>query len=364
MSLAPIEENQKIRFVVRNAEEAVARLRERFGEEGEVLSVKQVRSSGLRSLLTAPQLEVIARRRPAAPSAPSLSRAETGPSAEASALEISREDADGRARRSEGETSPAIDRKPWMNGRRKTARSCRQFLEEAGFAPELLARLEGAPEWRSLQELSPEEGLPKAAAWLRRYAERVGRPRVPRVLAFIGGAGAGKTTAICKLLARDVFEKGIKPQVVRLEVDKPHLDNGLNLYADIFGVECLPSPADIDPQGQEPVYIDIPGFALQSEAEQGRIREVLDDFGITGRIFVQNAAYGPSVHKRFSEVGRLLNVTHQVYTHLDELVYFGDLWTPLLDIERPILFFSTGPNVAADYVDERFDYLLSKTFPL
>ncbi len=50
----------KFRFVVNSAEEAVKVLRDRFGENAKVLSVKQIEGNGLARFLRAPKLEIIA----------------------------------------------------------------------------------------------------------------------------------------------------------------------------------------------------------------------------------------------------------------------------------------------------------------
>jgi flagellar biosynthesis GTPase FlhF len=51
---------QRYRFVVGSAEEAVSVLRQRFGARARVVSVRQVEGRGLARFLQAPKLEVIA----------------------------------------------------------------------------------------------------------------------------------------------------------------------------------------------------------------------------------------------------------------------------------------------------------------
>ena len=51
---------QRYRFVVGSAEEAVSVLRQRFGQRARVVSVRQVEGKGLARFLQAPKLEVIA----------------------------------------------------------------------------------------------------------------------------------------------------------------------------------------------------------------------------------------------------------------------------------------------------------------
>ena len=51
---------QRYRFIVSSAEQAVSVLRSRFGDRARVVSVRQVEGRGLAKFLQAPKLEVIA----------------------------------------------------------------------------------------------------------------------------------------------------------------------------------------------------------------------------------------------------------------------------------------------------------------
>ena len=122
-------------------------------------------------------------------------------------------------------------------------------------------------------------------------------------------------------------------------------------------------PSDVNFSGDQPVLVDVPGFSLQSEGEKVRIREALDSIDVSGRVLVLNAVYDASVLQRFARDGAEIGANSQVFTHLDELDEYGKLWTYLLDLEREILFFSNGQNVAGDIIDDTFGFLMERTFP-
>ncbi len=315
-----------------------------------MVSVKQVKGEGLQRFLSAPRLEVIARLDPPEP--------EASPSADAPepAPEPSRAPAPETA-----ETPPD----PGGVTREETSRrlTCGTFLERAGLPPVLLGRFESDTEWREICALDLREGLPRVVKTLREQMKHRNSAGLPLKAAFMGGPGAGKTTALCKLLAREVFLNGRRPQVLRLELDKPHLDDGLLLYCDVLGVPCTRSADEIDFGEEQSVYVDIPGFDLGDHAEQDRIRAALDTLGIEGRILVLNAAYETGILQKFGECGRRLGSGFQILTHLDELDSFGKLWAFLFDPDRALLFFSNGQNIASDRVDDPFGYLMERTFP-
>jgi flagellar biosynthesis protein FlhF len=347
-SSKPSGKARQCRFIVRSAEEAVQRVRETLGPEARVVSVKQVKGEGLQRFLSAPRLEIVARveapepEEPAAP--PEEPAAEQAPPAEA----VPPEDPPPPV-------APDDDRRQRLN--------CGAFLERAGLPPVLLGRLEADADWRELCAMELRDGLPRVVKRLRDLMRKRPDTTLPDRAAFLGGPGAGKTTALCKLLARDVFLNGKRPQVLRLELDKPHLDDGLLLYCDVLGVSCTRSADEIDFSGEATIYVDIPGFGLTDHGEQDRIRQALEALSVDARILVLNAAYDPGILRKFSEAGRRLEAGFQILTHLDELESVGKLWPFLFDPDCRLLFFSNGQNVASDRVDDPFGYLIENTFP-
>lgn len=331
---------REIRFVAKSAQEAVDHVRRELGSDARVISVRQVTGSGLQRFLKAPQLEIVARE------------FEIQPEEAVSAVEpVVSEVAES--------VKPGLQTAPPAG----SSLSCGDLLVRAGFSPALMARLEGAETWREIQGMSVGRGLPRAISWLHDYRARRVEPGRSNRIAFLGGPGSGKTTSLCKYLAREVFIHGKKPEVLRLEVDKPHLDNGLSLYCDILGVSCQEDPSEVDFSGDQPVLVDLPGFSLRAESEKERIGEALDAIDIAGRVMVLNAAYDSTVLQRFAQIGTDLGATFQIFTHVDELVDYGKLWTHLLDLQREVLFFSNGQNVAGDIIDDTFGFLMERTFP-
>ncbi|MDD5350869.1 MAG: hypothetical protein PHQ12_11725, partial [Chthoniobacteraceae bacterium] len=60
MTKALKKKEKRFKFIVSSADEAVKVLRERLGENAQVISVRQVEGAGLARFLRAPKLEIIA----------------------------------------------------------------------------------------------------------------------------------------------------------------------------------------------------------------------------------------------------------------------------------------------------------------
>lgn len=344
---------REIRFTVKSAQEAVEYVQRELGPTGRVVSVRQVTGTGLQRFLAAPKLEIIARSEPPEESltSPSPSSADAPAAAPTAALQG----------RSDDEATPWEEDAAAQSPSSKL--SCESLLEAAGFSASLMARLDADAQWREIAAMPIATGLPKAVAWLRQVRDR--QPALPRPdrLAFLGGPGVGKTTSLCKFLAREVFIHGRQPHVLQLEVDRPHLDSGLSLYCDILGLSYTNQADEVDFSSPNPVFVDIPGFNLGADAELQRIVAKLDAIGIDERVMVLNAAYDGAVTSRFLADADQLGARYTIWSHLDELLDAGKLWQQVLDPQRRVLFFANGQNIAGDIIDDTFGYLINQTFP-
>ena len=380
------------RFVVSSAQEAVLQIREKLGPGAEVISVKQVKGSGLERFLSSPKLEVVAQIKPKSePFDTAVNKVTQDQRIEVSEPTSSNKQSDQPDVKNESdlqaevngdttadtdtqivapkgmEASPKARRNSLLERIRKQSNSvdltCHQFLEKAGLSPRLLARMSSDDSWKKISEASLSTGMMQAVSWLKSYCKDLPHPAMTNRVAFVGSAGVGKTTALCKLLARDVFIAGKCPQVLRMEVDRPHMDEGLSMYCEVLGVPYFRSESEVDFASDALIYLDFPGYSFRDVREQERLLSVLDRLAVTTRVFVLNAAYEESVLDRSLESAQRLGATHQILTHVDELTQSAKLWPFLLDPERSLLFISNGQNVAGDRIDDVMGHLIERTFP-
>ena len=336
-----------IRFIAKSAQEAAAIVQKRLGPEGRVISVEQVTGSGLKRFISSPQLQIVAKKQGLGETAQ--------PAAEQEAAPPSQEEGPTEA----GQEVPAESANEPVRG--PMAPSCRSLLRGAGFSSSLMARLEGARRWREICDLPAGEGLPEAVAWLRDYrAKAAPFPPASRI-AFIGCAGVGKTTALCKFLARELLLYERKPEVLQLEVDKPHVDSGLSIYCDIMGVPYYEDPEQV--AGNGPLLVDVPGFSPWAGAAKSHLESALEAIGASHRVMVMNAAYESAVLEKHAAIGRELGAMYRAYTHLDELDDVSKLWAGVLDPNCATLFFANGQNVAGNLIEDSFGFLIERTFP-
>ena len=236
-----------------------------------------------------------------------------------------------------------------------------QVLRSAGFEASLIRRFENSTDWEKLQRMPIKTALSDLARRLRLDYDAVKIPQATQTIAFIGMNGVGKTTALCKQLAHEVFFERRTVQVLKLDGSSPNADTALSLYCDVMGVKLIRDSKAIE--STSALLIDTSGINLNDHEEIRSLKTKLDELGIKTRAWVINAAYDNSLIDKGLAIAEELEATHTVYTHLDELNSTSRLWSFILSGRCPPLFGSNGPGVAHDRVDSIGSVLLQKTFP-
>jgi len=342
------------RLVVRSAAEAVRLVQERFGAGAKVLAVRQIEAGGLGRFLQKPRLEVIVEAG-SAPAAGSLPAAPVEDSAAEQLLAASpapaafvRPASEPRAA-SAGETAP----------RRSVS-----LLRASGLDETLIDRVRAETPDLDWDRTPLPEALAHLVAWLRKNYDRVPRrPAGPRRV-YLGTCGVGKTTALCKAVALDVFVHGRKPAILKLDGDQPNASDGLAAFSDVLGAPLLRSATEVEEFDRNSLlYVDVPGVGLDAHAEHKHLAGMLDALRVDTRILVVNAASETEVIADSIEMGRACGATHVVFTHLDEVRRPGKLWRFVLQGGLRTLFLSAGPSPAGEIEEDVFGALLARTFP-
>jgi flagellar biosynthesis protein FlhF len=327
------------KFTVKSTEEAVALIREKLGPAARVLSVRAVEATGLRKYFSAPRLEVIAQI-----DAPALAAVSAEPATPA-------DESPRPAARSRLEPFPSH-------------LGLAGLLRRSGITETALHRLQSGANWTELNSLPLHRALAETSRLLRTQAEaRAVRPPVSRA-AFLGAAGVGRTTSLCKWLAADVFRRARLGHVVTVEFNHPNALGPLPVFAEALGVPLAHFPCETRPAVPGGfVYFDLPGISARRPADNDRLAEFLDREQVVERVLVLNAAYDRSSLRDAYAAGRDLGATHLVFTHLDEVPQWGKLWDYLFDESVEPLFLATGPSLTGDCEEDVPGAIVRRTLP-
>lgn len=352
------------KFTVNNAHEAAQVIRDRLGESARVLSVRTVEPTGLRGLFGSPKLEVIATVEESVTAVATTPTTLNATSDETASPVPALNGGPGAFTRHEGARGEGTP--PTRIGlRTPIANDLPTLLRRSGFSEAILVRLQKSSEWTALQALPLHRALVETGRVLRRIAgERPAAAPLTRA-AFIGLAGTGRTTALCKWIGAEVSRRARLGHVVIAEFDQPLSRGPLPVFCEALGVPVAHFPASTQPAAPGGfVYFDLPGLSLRDPAANAPLAEFLEREQITQRVLVLNAAYGPSALRAGYARGRELGATHVVFTHLDELAQWGGLWDYLIDGGLEPLFLTTGPSLTGECEEDVFDALARRTLPL
>jgi flagellar biosynthesis protein FlhF len=342
------------KFTVRSAEEAVSLIREKFGANARVLSVRSIEPKGFRKFFGAPRLEVIAQM-DGAPEAPVATPTPAIPSRAESTDEVSAEPA-----------LPNIvtDRPSSRFNIQQTPIGLADLLRRSGLTETALNRLQSGSNWREINRLPLHRALAETSRLLRERAEsRTARAPLSRA-AFLGAAGVGRTTALCKWLSIEVFRRARVGHVVTIEFDRPNPLGPLPVFAEALGVPLAHFPCETQPAVPGGfVYFDLPSISVRRPADNAALGAWLDREQIVERVLVLNAAYDRAAMREAYTAGRDLGATHVVFSHLDEVPQWGKLWDYLFDEELEPLFLTTGPSLTGDCEEDVCGAIARRTLP-
>lgn len=342
------------KFVVDSAHQAASVIRDRLGENARVLSVRTIEPKGLRSLWGSAKIEVLA-------------TVSVGADLGRSSSEERTEQARPLQMTSSDEASPManvrIDARTAFH--RPVARDLAALLRRSGFSEPILLRLQNSSDWAALQAMPLHRALVETSRTLQRIAS-ARKPVAPLSrAAFIGLAGSGRTTALCKWLASEVSRRARVGHVVAAEFDQPLSRGPLPIFCEALGVPLAHYPASTQPAAPGAfVYFDLPPLSLRDPRANEPLASFLDREEIAQRVLVLNAAYGPDALRAGYARGRELQATHVVFTHLDERVQWGGLWDLLLDGGLEPLFLTTGPSLTGECEEDVYDALARRTLPV
>ncbi|MBI4324905.1 MAG: hypothetical protein HY674_06540 [Chloroflexi bacterium] len=363
-------------FIAESAPDAVAQIRAHLGPEAVVLNVRRLAGEGLARLWQRPRIEVLAYK-PDAPAA-------NGAAAPSGLAELRQELAQIR------EQFRLENRQRWTEDRSLgstagdsvggPARHVRQdksggngwrmieVLEAGGFLPLHAQRV--ADSLRTQHGLHPPAALAEEVLLTRRLLAQLWRKPPPllenslRPHVFIGPAGVGKTTCLCKWLTQAVLVEGRSARVWRLDGATANAAESLAVYCEILGVPLERSwHIEAEPLESAISFIDLPGVNWRDSGALQELKQQLKRYLSPQVHLVLNSAYDVSLLMAQARAFAGLPVEDLILTHLDEEMHWGKMWNLVLGTNYSIRFLSAGQNIPGDFCPATPEKLFVRQFP-
>jgi len=191
----------------------------------------------------------------------------------------------------------------------------------------------------------------------------------PKIVAFVGPTGVGKTTTIAKIAAEYALRRGQKLVLVSLDTYRLGAIDQLRVYGEIMEVpfEVAGGKEDLrrivdSHSDKDLILIDTTGRSHQDKDYSGQLKEIFDDVGeveihLVLSVTAQEKLFAATYHQ-FSPIG----VDRVLFTKLDEGLSFGSLFNFSVRNRLPISYFTSGQRVPEDLEVARPDRVISLIF--
>jgi flagellar biosynthesis protein FlhF len=362
---------QPIPFIAESAEDAVTQIRERLGPEAVVVHVRPLPANGLAKLWQKPMIEVLAYKPEIAAA---VAEAAISPDALAevrqqlqeikahvahqiAASEKSTNEFAGESLAAVAASAdPVLRAGNWRIG---------GILKQSGLLPLhaqfVLDQLRAQHGETPPASLGDEIGLARqllASVW------RKARPLSSSgVHVFVGPAGVGKTTILCKWLTQTSLMEGRAARVWRLDGATANTAESLSVYCEILGIACERVWESGTTLGEEIAFIDLPGVDWRNAIAVKELAGQIKQFGLPHVHLALNGAYDTATLLAQVRAFTILPIEDIAVTHLDEESRWGKLWNLALGTNYPIRHFSTGQNIPGDFREASPELIFAHQFP-
>lgn len=322
------------RYVGKDMQEVLKKIKEEMGDEAIILTTKKAKADfPIPGVYPSPSVEVVAAvDRPAQP----------------------------RSKLVEGfpSTRPSDAEKKRGGEESMEERFIRKVLS-AGLFPEFVRGL--TEDIRTLRKVESVDNFTEACrdllCWKLMESVEIATPSLkgPRIWSFIGPTGVGKTTTLVKLAAH--FRLKVTDRITLITVDTYRIGavEQLKQYAQILN---LPLKVAIHPgelkqvieenKEQDLLLIDTPG---RSPRLPGPIDELRDFLTVHPKIenhLILSATTKDGDLEWIVERFRLLPIGSYVFTKIDETTQYIPLFNQLIRFKKPLSYLTKGQSVPED----------------
>ena len=188
----------------------------------------------------------------------------------------------------------------------------------------------------------------------------------PKIVAFVGPTGVGKTTTVAKIAAEYALRRGKKVAMVSLDTYRLGAIDQLRIYGEIMEVpvEVAGGKEELcqiitNHSDKDLILIDTTGRSHQDKDYSRQLKEVFDAVGGVETHLVLSVTAPEKLfmatYHQFSSMG----LDRVLFTKLDEGLNFGSLFNFSVRNRLPISYFTSGQQVPEDLEVARPERVIS-----
>lgn len=181
------------------------------------------------------------------------------------------------------------------------------------------------------------------------------KPGRATVAAFVGPTGAGKTTTVAKLAAREALSNKKKVALVSIDSYRIGALEQLKIYATIMDLpfKAASSPEDLERTlahfaDRDLILIDTAGRNQRDRGHLVEIKQFLRQSIPVEIYLVMSLTHKEKTLSAISRQYELLPVDRLIFSKLDECCTYGTMLNQLARVNTPLSYLTTGQKVPED----------------
>lgn len=199
--------------------------------------------------------------------------------------------------------------------------------------------------------------------------EREITPPHKKIMMFVGPTGVGKTTNIAKLAARYAYKlsRRYKVGIITLDTYRIGAVEQIMTYAKMMRlpIETVVDPNDFEEalnilKHNDYILIDTVGSSQHDKEKIEKLQSFLN-INTYSEISVNLVLSAVTKYEDLMDIYKnfsILPIDTFIFTKLDETKTYGNIFSLLLEVKKPVSYFSIGQEVPDDLIVANSDYLL------
>lgn len=353
------------RYVVKNMNEAMTRIRYELGKDAIIISQRKIRQSGLKGIFSPKLIEVTAALESSKKEVSSLENDDALKQSMESIKEIIKKDSvkakDTREEKKETALENEVkEMKSLLNEILKNTNGEDLLLN-------LINNLDLSSEYLKEFRKVWDEAEHKEEA-IRAHLEKVidvSDEDINGKVVLVGPTGVGKTTTIAKLAGKLALIDQKKVGLITIDTYRIGAVEQLKTYAEIMNIpfkvvitikemeEAINSMSDLDV-----ILIDTTGRSSKNSMQISELRAFVQKANPDHTIMVMSSITKNKDVKMILKGYEKLEYDKLIITKLDETSSYGIIHTILKECSKPVAFLTTGQNVPDDIKVPRKDEII------
>ena len=177
----------------------------------------------------------------------------------------------------------------------------------------------------------------------------------PRIMAFAGPTGVGKTTTLAKIAARFALEENKSVALITIDTYRTGATDQLAIYAKLIGIplEIASKPQELRQAigkhlDKQLILIDTAGRSHHNRRQMQELQEFIGQIPGVAVSLVLNASIRYDDLKDVTNSYEPLGIDNCIITKTDETLKYGNLLNIAVVVEKPIPFITNGQRVPED----------------